>query len=429
MSGKWITASEFSSHFYSCFLEGNSEKYRNLHAFVTSYGGYSFYSHCPPEQLDLKWHIQEYSITDFGNGTLESFVATWLVTNTYQRNRPYWQIAILHFGEPANPSTLETGIVAKFSHALLDGYSFVHMIGKLTDNPAPYLVQDRKFSLKDRLKYIYRTPVFVVAYYIDLVFPRRNQSPFSHSSRMATLGKPIGQPQEWLMSFVTLNLKSIKMIRRATDCHFVCLIISAQFGALRKLLLETRKESELPEYLWTGCSLPWPNHPQSLTNHFCVGYFKCLLQLSDPLERLHSLEAYYRNFKENEHDVIAMFGVIKSLLLQVPPVLPRFLSRYDPGFNNVNLWMSPLMLSTKQHYLLGRPVKNLYLPAVIPDVMPVSLMGVTTSHSGQIDVSFGACSGVIVKNQEELDRLTQIYFIEELAAIAALAGLNDENKK
>lgn len=56
-----------------------------------------------------------------------------------------------------------------------------------------------------------------------------------------------------------------------------------------------------------------------------------------------------------------------------------------------------------------------------------ALYGVTTSHGGQIDVATCACNNAIVRNQEELDRLTQIYFIEELDSIAALCGLNSCN--
>lgn len=52
-----------------------------------------------------------------------------------------------------------------------------------------------------------------------------------------------------------------------------------------------------------------------------------------------------------------------------------------------------------------------------------ALYGVTTSHGGQIDLSISACSA-IVKNQDELDRLTQIYFTEELNSLADMCGLN-----
>ncbi len=55
-----------------------------------------------------------------------------------------------------------------------------------------------------------------------------------------------------------------------------------------------------------------------------------------------------------------------------------------------------------------------------------ALYGVTTSHGEQIDVATCACNA-IVRNQEELDRLTQIYFVEELESIAVLCGLKDCN--
>lgn len=96
----------------------------------------------------MKWHIRQLSLSDYGHGTLESFAAAWMITNTYERKRPVWQIAILHLGDEG---TMETGIVAKFSHSLVDGYSFVHMVGKLTDNPAPYLVKDKELTWKERV--------------------------------------------------------------------------------------------------------------------------------------------------------------------------------------------------------------------------------------------------------------------------------------
>lgn len=53
----------------------------------------------------------------------------------------------------------------------------------------------------------------------------------------------------------------------------------------------------------------------------------------------------------------------------------------------------------------------------------IALYGVTSSHSGQIDLSISACSA-IVKNQDELDRLTQVYFSEELDSLAKMCGLS-----
>lgn len=98
-----------------------------------------------------------------------------------------------------------------------------------------------------------------------MAFSRNSQSPFKEAARSASSKDPNFQ---WYMSLTTLDLGTVKMIRKATDVHFICLMISAQFGALRRLMVETKKESELPEFLWIGSSLPWPSHPHALTNHW-----------------------------------------------------------------------------------------------------------------------------------------------------------------
>ncbi|CAL8102881.1 unnamed protein product [Orchesella dallaii] len=419
VQGSWISAKEFSDHFRKCFLEDSSDKYKNLYAHVTTYGTYSFYSHCKPQELDLSWHIREYSLKDYGQGTLESWAVTWMTANTYEERRPIWQVAILHLGSLESGS-METAIVAKFSHSLIDGYSFVHMIGKLTNNEAPYLVPRRTLSWKDKVKYIYQAPYGVISAYANQAFSRDSQSPYK---KLASSIK--SKPQPWLMSFATLDLNTVKMIRKATDTRFICLMVAAQFGALRKLLLETMSEKELPENLWIGSSLAWPNHPLHLTNHWTLGYFKCPIRMSDPLQRLRAVEAFYRDFKENNTDIKGMYSLM-PLIRILPAWARRLFLRYDFALKNVSFFFASLMLSAKKHYLLGRPVKKLYLPLACPDVVPVALYGVTTSHSGQIDLSISAVQSVVVKNQEELDRLTQVYFTQELEAIADLCGLKLE---
>lgn len=171
------------------------------------------------------------------------------------------------------------------------------------------------------------------------------------------------------MSFSTLNLSQIKSIRKAADSHFICVMIAAQFGALRKLMLETKQDSELPEFLWIGSSLPWPGHPHSLTNHWTMGYFKCPLRISNSLERLHWVEAYYKEFKHLELDTKGMVSLI-PLIRMLPTWARRLFLHYDYALYNVSLFFASLMLSPKPHYLLGRQVKKLYLPLECSDVIP-----------------------------------------------------------
>lgn len=112
---------------------------------------YSFYHNCLPKELDLTWHIKEYRITDFGCGTLESFVAIWMTTNTYEAKRPAWQIALIHLKDPAT-GLLETCIIIKISHALADGTSVAVLVGNLTGNhvDVPYIIRDRCLTWRNK---------------------------------------------------------------------------------------------------------------------------------------------------------------------------------------------------------------------------------------------------------------------------------------
>lgn len=203
-----------------------------------------------------------------------------------------------------------------------------------------------------------------------MAFSRNSQSPFKKAARACSsaVEKP-SDAQQWFMSLATFDLNTVKLIRKATDSHFICLMISAQFGALRRLMLETQVEQELPEYLWIGSSLPWPNHPHALTNHWTMGYFKCPLRLADPLQRLRWVEAFYRDFRKTEYDTKGTLA-LAPLLRLLPTWARRFFCRYDFALSNVSLFFASLMLSSKKHYLLGREVKKLYLPLECTDVIP-----------------------------------------------------------
>lgn len=121
-------------------------------------------------------------------------------------------------------------------------------------------------KIVDQVKYILTGPKPVFSKMGCLAFSRNSQSPYT------TVLQSAPKPHPWNMSFATLDLNTVKKIRKATDTHFVCLMISAQFGAMRRLLLETKSEKELPEFLWVGSSLPWPQHPRKLTNHWYKKY-------------------------------------------------------------------------------------------------------------------------------------------------------------
>ena len=101
-----------------------------------------------------------------------------------------------------------------------------------------------------------------------------------------------------------------------------------------------------------------------------MGYLKCPVRLADPLQRLHWLEAFYRDYMQVEYGTKGFFTVGYILRL-LPTWTRRLFFQNDFALSNVSFFFASLMLSTKKHYLLGRPVKKLYLPLAVPDVHPV----------------------------------------------------------
>lgn len=229
-------------------------------------------------------------------------------------------------------------------------------------------------------KCFFEAPMALLLMYVDLIFSRTSRSPFKNLVPTGiSFADSSTEKMEWFASFASLDLESLKVIRRATDSHFVCLMITAQLGALRRLMLETMHDSELPKYLWIGSSLPLPNHPHILTNHWTMGYFKCPVRLEDPLKRLQFVENFYRKFKRQELDIKAFLFVFPFLRI-LPTWARRFLIYNDVGLQNASLFFGSLMLSTKTHQLLGREVKKLNVALINPDILPVCEYTIHITH-------------------------------------------------
>lgn len=206
---------------------------------------------------------------------------------------------------------------------------------------------------------------------MNIVLSRESQSPFkNYVLASSPTSNKTSESQQWYISLETWDLKTLETIQKASGSHFTCLMISAQFGALRRHLLETKRLEELPEFLWIGSSLAWPNHPKTFTNHWTMSFLKCPLKIADPLERLKWLEKFYADYDKHEYDVKGIL-VLQPLLRLLPTWTRRWILRYDFALRNIPLFFGYLTLSTEKHSLLGRAVKKLYLSQICADVIPV----------------------------------------------------------
>lgn len=71
----------------------------------------------------------------------------------------------------------------------------------------------------------------------------------------------VGSTYRWTMAFTRLDLSIIKEIRRKYNVHFAAVLLAIIGGTIRRYLLETKEESELPEFTTMAITLPWPSHP------------------------------------------------------------------------------------------------------------------------------------------------------------------------
>lgn len=132
------------NRFKECFLGPDSqEKYGNLQCYFQIYMGYVFKRRV--EQLVLKNHFLDHTLP---NGMEpDDYLSKWLAENTYQSNpegQPCWQVLILRRHPEENGGEEETIVSVKMHHGMIDGYSIVHMIDKLTGSKSPYIATKPK---------------------------------------------------------------------------------------------------------------------------------------------------------------------------------------------------------------------------------------------------------------------------------------------
>ncbi|ODN04839.1 hypothetical protein Ocin01_01837 [Orchesella cincta] len=414
-----IDVEEFRNHFYHCFLatEEDRKKYVNLYCYFVEYLGYVFKRRV--NSIDLKFHIRELKLPE--GKSVEDFVGGWMVDHHIIDNergieRPSWEIKVIpdapyNQDDPGNLCEGRTTIVFKLHHGICDGYTIVHLAGKLAGQQAPYLFKEPEPKFYHKMKYILQMPYFTLERWVEM-YRNRAQSFVTEYE-----GK-----ENWLISFCTLDLETVKQIRRVTRTNFVSVLMSIQMGALKKLLREIKPETtDNIGNTYMGHSMGWPDHPvpQSgggMTNHLTFNMIKTLFKIDDPLERLLDVDKNFRDTKAKGYPYIfhcIMFNMFKNQ----PGWFSRLLANGDFSITRMETGLSSLLCSSKQHYLLGHVVENLYLPVVLPSLFPKTrMMTVPVSHSGILDISINA-STALVKDQASLDRLTQTYFLQELEAL------------
>lgn len=242
-------------------------------------------------------------------------------------------------------------------HGLIDGYGFIHIIDKLTGNTSPYLVHPERESLFQNLNLFFNAPKILITFARQMAKTPDIFCPLKKSPQNTT----------WFISLQTLNLNVFKKVRRLTSTHFHSVVMSMVIGALRRHLQENEKDVKIPQSIITASSLPWPNHPRTtLLNHWSGGVFKIPFKTEDPLERIYGAENSYKYRHSHQ-----LHKVVKRVLHPVTWCLPSsfllWAKSKDMAYFRYSNTVAPLMLSEKPYYLLGKRVKQLFLPLAIKD--------------------------------------------------------------
>jgi hypothetical protein len=138
-----LSVSRFRAHFEQVFLSSDElrAKYMNLYCGLEVWMGYGFKK--PVKNIMLEKRIREMKLSeeelenDFRG--LDSFIAFWLKAVDFE-DVPHWDITLLHIYK--NNGGIQTILLFRIDHALCDGYTFVHLIEKLSGIKSPYVVKD-----------------------------------------------------------------------------------------------------------------------------------------------------------------------------------------------------------------------------------------------------------------------------------------------
>jgi hypothetical protein len=285
-----IDFTKFQGLFQELFLTpDNFDRYRNLYCDLVKFCGYLFKRVVIPvngvngRTINFEEHFLKQELTAGRNSAnYKEVIAKWFQTQ-FKEGLPLWQVLYL-----VDIEENQSFLAVKAHHGLMDGYSLVHVLDKLTGNSSPCLVKENegdgtlwkevshvlnflhcmKFQqtinriLKNclQIKLLFKLPKVSLSYLLrHFWFP-------DTFPKLPNLTEVEMLP----VSFGTADLAPIKAIRRSFNVHFPSIIYSLQVGAIRRSLLERgTKEDELSEVTLLTTSFPVRGHPRNVfTNHW-----------------------------------------------------------------------------------------------------------------------------------------------------------------
>ncbi|XP_035711263.1 uncharacterized protein LOC110854514 isoform X2 [Folsomia candida] len=385
-----LSLKKFREHFHTCFLndeETSREKYANFWCRFVRWGLYCY-------KLDSE-------------AVVERFIGTWMSKSTY-RSGPLWEILIAHRPD-------ETILLFKIDHGLCDGYTFIHLVEKLSGVAQPYLVSDKMTPFLTRLNYIVQLPLTLR----ELVTGwRRGGGAIRYRTRANNAVTAVGEA--WMISMVTLDLMKVKEIRRKLGYRFSTVCAALLVGAWARWV---KDEGECETDFLMGeegchCLSPvgWPGHPimtgGGMGNHFSALVPTYPYDFSDSINRMLSGERTFQRWEDT-----GLLWILMKIVFPIVHLFPQdfYSAILDSGVkSNIHFMSSPLLCSDEKHFILGHEAKHLFLPVQVPQYLrSIHLYLIPTTFSRQLDVSVNATKRMF-PTYEKLEKFTKVYLPLEL---------------
>lgn len=384
-----IDTDKLTTLFEALFLMQQNDNYQNLYCDLVKFCGYLFKRKIVAK-VKLENHFQLKQLNPGDN--FKEVMASWF-QEKFQKGLPLWQILVLNASSGSDNDY--SYFAFKAHHALMDGYSFVHLLDKLTgvtspgewsradspnnnnqeklsdcENPEKSNCGELKGkSLWTQLKILFTVPEVVASFTFPNVMFKDSQK-FPKSKLLSNF-------EMMPMACGTSSLEPLKEIRRKLGVHFPAIVYGLQAGVIREALLdgcankEPIAEENLPENMLISTSLPvvGEEHPKNkFTNHWSGGYIKVPIKLSSAKERVLKANQSLQIVLENDGTYI-IWKYLAFMLWLIPSCVHSVLDKCQCiKLCKYRSSMSCIPQSCQVQYnLMGLPVENIYHAPLMKD--------------------------------------------------------------